>query len=176
MRIEQLEHLIRAAGRIVGDNRIMVVGSQAILASYPDGLPWPAVMSLEADLLPFDDPDGSKADQISGSIGEASQFQETVGVYADGVDEKTALLPAGWRDRLIPVMNANTGGVTGLCLEAHDLCISKLVAGRPKDNEFCRVLLESRHVRAAKLRTRLESTDVTVVQRARITAFLNGFD
>jgi hypothetical protein len=45
MRIEQLEHLIRAAGDIIGDDRIIVIGSQAILASYPDGLPPPAIAS-----------------------------------------------------------------------------------------------------------------------------------
>jgi hypothetical protein len=40
MRLEQLEHLIRSAGRIIGDDRLIVIGSQAILATYPDGLPW----------------------------------------------------------------------------------------------------------------------------------------
>lgn len=29
----------------------------------------------------------------------------------------TALLPAGWIDRLVRVNNANTNGRTGLCLE-----------------------------------------------------------
>jgi hypothetical protein len=55
-----------------------------------------------------------------------------------GVSETTAVLPAGWRDRLIPIRNANTRGVTGWCLEAHDLVIAKAVAGREKDRAFLR--------------------------------------
>jgi hypothetical protein len=34
---------------------------------------------------------------------------------------ETAVLPDGWRDRLVPIRNQNTGGGTGLCLEIHDL-------------------------------------------------------
>jgi hypothetical protein len=176
VRIDQLEHLIRAAGRIIGDNRIIVIGSQAILASYPDGLPWPAVASLEADLLPFEDPDSTKADRISADIGEASIFQQTYGIYADGVDERSARLPAGWRDRLVVVANENTDGVTGLCLEPHDLCMSKLLAGRPKDVEFCRALLSSGHVRASTLRARVTSTDASEADGARIAEFLDAFN
>ena len=54
-------------------------------------------------------------------------FQETHGVYAQGVGQRTARLPAGWQDRLIPILNENTAGVEGWCLEPHDLCISKLM-------------------------------------------------
>jgi hypothetical protein len=52
------------------------------------------------------------------------------------VDETTATLPAGWRDRLVPVRNASTRGATGWCLEVHDLLIAKTVAGREKDRVF----------------------------------------
>ena len=173
MRRDQLEHLIRAASRIIGESRIMVIGSQAILASYPAGLPQAAVASLEADLLPFNDPDGTKADAISGSIGEASRFQETYGVYADGVDEHTARFPAGWRDRLIAVSNSNTDGATGLCVEPHDLCASKLLAGRPKDLDFCRALLDAGFVDAATLRARIPYTNANDAERARIARFLD---
>lgn len=51
MRREQLEHLIRAAGRLLEEDTIVVIGSQAILASVPepdDGL---LTRSMEADLL-----------------------------------------------------------------------------------------------------------------------------
>jgi hypothetical protein len=57
------------------------------------------------------------------------------------------VLPSGWRERLIPVHNENTGGGTGLCLEVHDLAVSKLVAGREKDLAFVANLL--RHGLAA---------------------------
>ncbi len=35
----------------------------------------------------------------------------------------------GWLQRLIAVHSENTGGAVGLCLEVHDLAVSKLVAG-----------------------------------------------
>jgi len=31
--------------------------------------------------------------------------------------------------------------VTACCLEAHDLCVAKLAAGRPKDVVFCEALI-----------------------------------
>ena len=57
----------------------------------------------------------------------------TFGYYAQGVDEATCTLPDGWKTRLVPVNNENTQGICGLCLEIHDLMISKLYAGREKD-------------------------------------------
>ena len=43
---------------------------------------------------------------------------------------------------MVPINNQNTGGVTGLCLEVHDLAISKYVAGRPKDLAFTEALAQ----------------------------------
>jgi hypothetical protein len=77
------------------------------------------------------------ADLIDGSIGEASLFQATHGYYAQGVEPKTAVLPMGWRKRLVRFSSPETSGVTAWCLELHDLWISKAMAGRAKDREFC---------------------------------------
>ena len=60
----------------------------------------------------------------------------------------------------MPVRNANTGDGTGLCLEVHDLAISKLVAGRDKDFDFVRGLLRHKLVRAETVRERLALTPV----------------
>jgi hypothetical protein len=77
---------------------------------------------------------------IDGAIGEGSRFHEEFGYYAQGVGERTAVLPRGWRERLVAIDNANTAGVVGLCLEVNDLAISKYIAGRPKDLAFTREL------------------------------------
>ena len=131
MRREQLEHLIRAAGDLLGETEIIVIGSQAILASFPGAiLPAPLTRSSEADLLPIDDPTGEKADRIDACFGEFSHFQESFGIHGDGVSRTTARLPEGWEERLIPYENENTNGVTGWCLEKHDLCVAKLFAGQ----------------------------------------------
>jgi hypothetical protein len=121
---EQLEHLIRAAGAITGSRRLIVIGSQAILGEHPFDAPPEALRSREADLIPIDAPDTT--DVLTGTIGELSAFDETYGYHADGVDLATAMLPDGWRDRLVPIDNANTNGYVGLCLEMHDLVASNV--------------------------------------------------
>lgn len=152
----QFEHAIRAAGAILGDNEVLVIGSQAIHASIDYRLE-EAERSIEVDVSSLNDADGSKADLIDGSIGELSIFQDTFGYYAQGVTPQTATLPDGWRERLIPYLTPGTNGVTALCLEPHDLWISKAVAGRPKDKEFCRALIGRKLVETKVLRQRLET-------------------
>jgi hypothetical protein len=151
----QFEHTIRAAGAILGDSEVLVIGSQAIHASIDFKLE-EVERSIEVDVSSLNDSDGSKADLIDGSIGELSIFQDTFGYYAQGVTPLTATLPDGWRGRLIPYLTPGTNGVTALCLEPHDLWISKAVAGRPKDREFCRALIERNLVKAKILHQRLE--------------------
>lgn len=136
---DEFDHVIRAAGAVLGEDTIIVIGSQAILASV-DSPPPAARRSIEVDVLPADG-DEAKADLVDGSIGEASMFQESFGVYAQGVGLDTAVLPDGWRDRLVPYGNPATGGVTALCLDPVDLVVSKLIANRDKDREFCAELL-----------------------------------
>ena len=60
------------------------------------------------------------------------EFLDTYCYYAQGVDHTTSKLPEGWEDRLTEICNRNTNGISGLCLEIHDLIISKLYAGRKK--------------------------------------------
>lgn len=174
MRRDQLEHLIRASGHVLETDEVIVIGSQAILASVPAGLPQEAIRSIEADILPIDDADETKADLIDGLLGEASAFQETHGIYAQGVGQHTARLPLGWRDRLIPLCNENTDGVTGWCLERHDLCVSKLLAGRPKDIQFCRALLAAGIVEPTTLLERLAQSDATTADQERMQAFVRS--
>lgn len=152
-----LEHLLRAAAALTNEREFVVIGSQAILGQFPDA-PDTLRVSLEADLYPRHAPD--KSDLIDGAIGELSPFHETFGYYAHGVDETTAALPRGWEDRLVPVSNANTGGATGWCLEAHDLACAKLVAGRERDASFVRTLVRERMADSMTIRDRLDQMDI----------------
>ena len=96
MKREQLEHVLRAASNVTHDREFLVVGSAASLGTYPEEvLPTAATRSDEADLAPFDDPDGRRSMEIEGSLGQGSPFHDTFGYYADGVDTKTAVLPVG---------------------------------------------------------------------------------
>jgi len=157
MRHDQFDHIIRAAGDLLGVDEVIVIGSQAILASFTI-LPEPATMSLEADILP---PGGEhSADLIDGALGELSSFHESFGVYADGVGPDTATVPIGWQDRLVRYTNPNTNGVTARCLEPHDLLVSKLYAGRDKDLSFCGAVLGAGLVSADLLAERIGDLEV----------------
>lgn len=61
MKWEELLHLIRAAGDVLGEDQVIIVGSQAILGQFPEGLPRQVTVSREADVMAINDPDGSKA-------------------------------------------------------------------------------------------------------------------
>ena len=144
MRRDQLEHAIRAACQITGQLEVIVVGSQAILGTYPEyELPSAATRSLEVDILPITDDNNQTielADLIVGVAGELSQFQQTHGFSIDGVDLTTSALPDGWRSRLVKVKRENTaapGGqpqYIGWCLDEEDLCVANLCAFREKDH------------------------------------------
>lgn len=157
MRRDELEHLLRAAGAVADEDTLIVVGSQSILGTYPHA-PADALKSMEADLIPTRHPE--RWNLIDGVIGEGSPFHETFGYYADGVGETTAKLPAGWKDRLVPICNDNTRGVRGLCLEVHDLLISKYFAGRPKDLVFTRALVDAGLADKCTLIERLAATEM----------------
>ena len=89
----QLEHVIGAAGTIADVEDIVVIGSQAVLGEFPDA-PAELLLSNETDVFPRE----------------------------HGVDETTAILPQGWRDRLILVSGE----------KVHDLAIAKYAAGRKR--------------------------------------------
>ena len=167
MRRDQLKHAIRPACQIIGQPEVIVVGSQAILGTYDESqLPAAATMSIEIDVLPIADSNEATArlaDLIEGIAGELSPFEELHGFSIDGVDLETAILPNGWRDRLVRVQNANTAATsgeprfTGLCLDKEDLCVAKLIAFREKDRNFVAALLQADLVDAALIASRLQT-------------------
>lgn len=157
MQRSDLEHLIRASGEIAGDNEIIIIGSQAILGQFPDA-PARLLASMEADIFPKNKPE--RADNVDGAIGEGSSFHEVHGYYAQGVGEQTAVLPKDWRSRLVAVINENTNGVTGLCLEVHDLAVSKIIAQRPKDVEFVQELVRHDMIQKRTMLRRLAQTEL----------------
>lgn len=69
----------------------------------------------------------------------------------------TATLAGGWADRLVPLHNENTRGITGWCLAPIDIAFSKLAAGRDKDIRFIRTMLQH-----------------ALVDRQELAAFISG--
>jgi hypothetical protein len=156
----ELAHILRAASRIAGETDIVVFGSQSILGSFDeDDLPDAAVGSVEADVTFWSDARDEKADMVDGAIGEGSEFHQMYGYYAQGVSITTAKLPADWKDRVVVFQNFSSVPGRGICLEPHDLVVSKLVAGREKDLVFAAALLDAGLIQASTLMERARMLD-----------------
>src|SRR6266852_4079720 len=156
MKKQQVDHVLRAAGRITGEKQFIIIGSQSLHGKHPD-LADDIVRSAEVDLIAKRD--ASRTEWLN-VIGQDSEFHEQFGYYADPVDENTATLPKGWRGRLVNLPPGDTDGVTGLCLDPHDLAIAKYVAGRHKDIVFNHELAARRIVSKERLLALLEMTAV----------------
>jgi len=171
---EQLEHVLRAASRIVKSEELLVIGSQSVLAKWNERrLPAAAIRSMEVDVATLDG-DETKSDLIDRNIGEGSQFHETYGFYAQGVSLKTAVLPTGWRDRLVVLDNERTRPGRGLCLDPYDCVASKLAAGRSKDYEFSAALVKAGLIKLDVLTKRILQLEIDPGKRAEIATWLAG--
>ena len=84
----------------------------------------------------------------------------------------TAVLPPGWRDRLVVLDTPGTEPGRGLCLEPHDLVVSKLVAFRDKDREFGAALLRAGLIDPDVLQARVAALDVSPAVDERMRGWL----
>ena len=155
MKREEFEHAVRAVGGVLGTREVLVIGSQALHAAIAGELPREAARSVEIDVAALSGDLERAADLIDGTLGEGSMFHSTFGYYAHGVAPTTAVLPAGWQSRLVAFQTPATNGVVARCLEVHDLWISKAIAGREKDIEFCNALTRAEMVNLETLVARL---------------------
>lgn len=168
---EELEHAIRAACDVADDDAVYVFGSQSILGQFPDAPP-ALRMSAEVDVSPKTHPE--RVDAVDGALGELSAFHSAFGFYVHGVSIETAILPAGWEDRVIVVCNENTRRKSGLCLEGHDLAASKLAAFRDKDRQFVRSLLLERLVKKGRLMDRLHQLPLSIDRVTRLVKWVEA--
>jgi hypothetical protein len=170
MRRAELEHVTRAAAAITNEYELVVIDSQSILGAVPHP-PEVLTASMEADIYPLQHPE--LADLIDGAMGEASPFHERFGYYAQGVGPDTAILPQGWESRLVKLQNPNTDLKVGWCLDPHDLAVSKLAAGRPKDWLFVSAMLANDLVNPQTVQERLMQTALPNTQRQRLVNWVN---
>lgn len=166
MKKQQVDHVLRAAGRITGERVFIIIGSQALHGKHPD-VADEILSSFEVDLIATQCVE--RTDWLN-AIGVDSQFHETYGYYADAVDVATATLPEGWRTRLVDLPPGDTDGVRGLCLDLHDLAIAKYAAFREKDLVFTRELARRGFISKDHLLTLLEQTKLRDALRERIRA------
>ncbi len=84
-------------------------------------------------------------------------------------------MPDGWREGLVRFAPTAANGATGLCLERHDLVLSKLVAGHMKDYEFVTALLDAGLVKIDVLHDRAELLPVGPLRIRRIVEWLHAY-
>ena len=168
MKKRQVDHVLRAAGRITGEKQFIIIGSQSLHGKHPD-VADDILRSFKVDLIAKRDPSRSEWLNV---IGQDSRFHEEFGYYADPVDENTAVLPKGWKARLVNLPEGETDGVRGLCLDPHDLAIAKYAAGRDKDRIFTRELAARGLVAHDRLEKLLDETPVSAEVRDRIRSHI----
>jgi hypothetical protein len=143
---EQLLDLTERVKQVAGVDVPIIVGSQSLYA-ITSQVPESVKRSVECDfLLLAMGPPAFRA--VIEQIGFASTFQETHGYYADAVGLATVVLPTDWQERLVPLSD-EAGKLHAYCLEVHDTCVSKLMAGREKDFAFIKEFLCKVNVQAA---------------------------
>lgn len=110
--------------------------------------------------LPSELPDDPTPEQVDAWMRHWRRFavSREFSIYAQGVGPETAILPQGWQQRLVRVQTPATSPAIGLCLEVHDLAVSKYIAGRPKDLEYTRELMRHGMTKKKVLMERLAAT------------------
>ena len=169
MNRQQLEHIIEEVGRRTGLKYFYIIGAAAVLAELPEPFEAELIQTRDVDIVPGT-PDAAEEDRIANQIdwvlGEGSDFEIEHQYYAQGLSRSTPqYAPADWMLRARPV---KAGAYTGLCMEIHDLALSKFGAGRPKDLEFNAALTRTGLLRKAELLRRLEQVRAEPALRKRI--------
>lgn len=148
--VEDLRRVVRAIATHFKTDEVVIpatagTDSQAILVSKP-GAPKGVRFSREIDAYPANAGTWQVAhggieasEEINALFGYGSQFEKTHGFYIDGVDERTAMLPADWRSRAearTEMVDGRRVRVVAPCAE--DLIVSKLARLEEKDREWVR--------------------------------------
>lgn len=148
MRRDDVVHVCRAVTSQLGVVRLLALGSQAIhVLVEPEDVPEELMGSSELDVVVLDTlpGQGDLAQQISGAIGEGSDFHVTHGYYPDGMTLDEAMLPSGWEGRLASIdvhrLDRPETPAKLFAPELADLCASKLAADRSKDRAFVKTVI-----------------------------------
>lgn len=165
MRLSALKHLIVAVQGIAASQRIHVLGSSALLVSFPElgESNGPLEKTFDADLL-IEPCDEQLAAVLHEAVGDGSLFAQRTGYHADILRLAiTETLSPGWESRLVSIDAARNAAA----LSAEDLLAVKLRTGRPKDLALCRDLIQRKVIMPETLRARL---DATPMQESEIVA------
>jgi hypothetical protein len=136
MKIDRIEHILRAAAEITKQKRFILIGSTTIIVRRKH-IPANMMMTPEVDIYA---PDADDIDEISdlieGSIGQGSLFHQQYGYYGDGVSPNTAALPSDWRDRSMEYRCQTSPDIIAIVPDENDIALAKAVAYREKDVDW----------------------------------------
>jgi hypothetical protein len=180
--LADLERTVRAIAAEFRTDTVFVIGSQAILAGWPDA---PSALrgSPEIDAFPQNariwevsekakHPDAAPeaSEHINALFGEGSQFHRTHGFFIDGVDDTTAKLPADWRHRAIVRDVAMLDGrvVRAVAPSPEDIVVSKLARLDDKDRDYIKAFHAARPLDPDVIEERIRASgmDSTIEDRA----------
>jgi len=173
MKRSQLEDLLRELARLLRKQEVAMIGSQCVHAAT-DTPPAEVLMSRECDIL-LEDSDPAR-ERIDAELGMASRYREEHGTFVDTVPPTFPFLPDGWEQRANLLA---AGDMKTRCLELHDLVLSKLAAGRLKDNELIAALVHNKLVDVETLRARIASVadfHMRAILLARLQIVLENVD
>ncbi|MDO8377422.1 DUF6036 family nucleotidyltransferase [Phenylobacterium sp.] len=156
MLIQNVNHILRAAGEVTGQTRFVLIGSAAVIA-WRRVVPVEMAMTREVDLFAYDveDVDGV-SEELDGSLGQGSNFDNTFGYYCDGVGAETAILPTDWLDRAMEYRTPEAPGITAIVPEPEDIALAKLCAWRPKDISWLVAAARGAIIKLDVMRARLQ--------------------
>jgi hypothetical protein len=180
--LEDFDRTIRSLARHFGTDTVFVVGSQAILASWPEA-PEIVRMSREVDAYPANAREwaarhgGTEAsEEINALFGYGSDFDGTFGFYIDGVDEFTAKLPSDWKERAVRRRVFVDPGwfATAVAPSIEDLVVSKLARFDHKDRAFAEAIHAAKPLDIDSIKRLLPKTPIEPGTADRLRAFLDG--
>ena len=151
----QIEHLIRSAAAITGQKTFVMVGTGAVIAqlkNVPLTMTRTRGIDIHADAATDLD---AVSLLIDGTIGEGSQFDETFGYYAHGIEEGTACLPDDWRTRAKRIPLPGQPDIACICPDVDDIALSKACAWREKDRLWLRAAFGAGVLDLDRMRARI---------------------
>ena len=125
MRLPTLKHLVESVRTLAQADRVLVLGSCSLLASFPElgETGGPVELSYDADLL-VEPCDEQLAGMLHEAVGEGSLFAQRTGYHADLLKPDIAeTLPEGWEDRLVHLPEVDHADA----LAPEDLMVVKLL-------------------------------------------------
>lgn len=158
MTAAEADRLIIEFAELVGANRILIIGSQAIHAFYRDPPIDLVAGSREVDVIPLPYAAFDKWFYYAHErLGADSEFDIENGVYVDMVRDTTPKLPSGWEQRAVErTLRAKQGrSVVAVYPDVHDLLATKLLLGRPQDVGFVKGVLRLLEIDRATVAARI---------------------